>query len=135
MQLPVYNNIVAGGKVIQSDSIQIANYLNEKGYDFVYYIDPLTRKNNGIWNGYTNAVILSIPIWPAITHSIPIPFAMNYNLPFQIKEIGSVWFLLALLWALLTVKFFVNVENGWIYVGVIAYKKEIFSLLSSISYL
>lgn len=40
VQLPVYNNIVAGGKVIQNDSIQIANYLNEEGYDFVYYIDP-----------------------------------------------------------------------------------------------
>lgn len=40
VQLPVYNNIIAGGKAIQNDSIQIANYLNEGGYDFVYYIDP-----------------------------------------------------------------------------------------------
>lgn len=63
-------------------------------------------------------------IWRALGSSILSCFygaGVNYNLPFQIKEIGSVWFLLALLWALLTVKFFVNVENGWIYVGVIAY--------------
>lgn len=40
IQLPFYNNIVAGGKIIQSDSITIANYLNEEGYEFVYYVDP-----------------------------------------------------------------------------------------------
>lgn len=40
VQLPVYNNVIAGGKVIQSDSIQIANYLNKEGVDFVYYIEP-----------------------------------------------------------------------------------------------
>lgn len=40
IQLPIYNNVIAGGKIIQSDSIQIASYLNEEGYDFVYYINP-----------------------------------------------------------------------------------------------
>lgn len=40
IQLPVYNNIIAEGTIIQKDSIEIANYLNEEGIDFVYYIEP-----------------------------------------------------------------------------------------------
>lgn len=40
IQLPVYNNIIAEGRIIQEDSIVIANYLNDEGVDFVYYIEP-----------------------------------------------------------------------------------------------
>ena len=40
VQLPVYNNIVAEGKTIQKDGIQIADYLNEEGYELVYYVNP-----------------------------------------------------------------------------------------------
>lgn len=63
-------------------------------------------------------------IWEALSGSILSSFygaGVNYNLPYPIKEIGAVWFLLALLWALLIVKFFVHMENGWVYIGIIAY--------------
>ena len=40
IQLPFYNNIIAGGKIIQNDSVAIANYLNREGYEYVYYVDP-----------------------------------------------------------------------------------------------
>lgn len=40
VQLPVYNNIIAGGSIIQEDSIKIANYLNDGNYEFIYYIEP-----------------------------------------------------------------------------------------------
>lgn len=38
-QLPFYNNVIAGGKQIQKDSIKIADYLNENEYELVYYIE------------------------------------------------------------------------------------------------
>ena len=38
MQLPVYTNVIAGGKTIQDDSIKIAKYLNENDYEYVYYV-------------------------------------------------------------------------------------------------
>lgn len=69
-------------------------------------------------------------IWSALGSSVLSSFygaGVNYNLPHQIKEIGAVWFLLALMWALLIVKSFVHVENGWVYVGVIAYVSYITS--------
>ena len=40
IQLPLYNNVITGGRVIQKDSIRIANYFNEQDIDFVYYIEP-----------------------------------------------------------------------------------------------
>lgn len=44
VQLPVYNNVIAGGNQIQSDSIKIANYLNEENYDYVYFVRPESRE-------------------------------------------------------------------------------------------
>lgn len=38
IQLPVYTNVIAGGKTIQDDSIKIATYLNENDYEYVYYV-------------------------------------------------------------------------------------------------
>lgn len=38
IQLPYYNNVVAGGKQIQADSIKIAEYLNDESYEYVYYV-------------------------------------------------------------------------------------------------
>ena len=38
IQLPYYNNMIAGGKQIQNDSIRIAEYLNEENYEYVYYV-------------------------------------------------------------------------------------------------
>lgn len=53
IQLPLYTNKIAGGKQIQSDSIQIANYLNENGYQKVYFIvDDDLQKNDYVRNFY-----------------------------------------------------------------------------------
>lgn len=38
VQLPVYNNRITDGKTTQRDSIEIADYLNENEYEFVYYV-------------------------------------------------------------------------------------------------
>lgn len=38
IQLPYYNNTIAGGKQIQNDSIKIAEYLNKENYEYVYYV-------------------------------------------------------------------------------------------------
>lgn len=50
VQLPFYTNVIADGKVIQNDSIKIANYLNSGDYECVYYIsgdDYYTRNFYG----------------------------------------------------------------------------------------
>lgn len=38
LELPFYNNIIAGGRQIEHDSIAIAEYLNKGAYDRVYYV-------------------------------------------------------------------------------------------------
>lgn len=37
-QLPYYTNYIAEGKVIQNESIKIAQYLNEHDYEYIYYV-------------------------------------------------------------------------------------------------
>lgn len=38
VQLPYYNNVIVGGRQIESDSIKIAEYLNKMDYEYVYYV-------------------------------------------------------------------------------------------------
>lgn len=45
----------------------------------------------------------------------------DYNLPWGIEEIGAIWFLLALIWALFIVKCFASREGGYIWILSIAY--------------
>lgn len=53
IQLPLYTNYIVGGKKIQSDSIKIAEYLNENDYQMVYYVmDDEKENNNYIRNFY-----------------------------------------------------------------------------------
>ena len=53
IQLPYYNNIVAGGKIIQNDSVKIAGYLNEEDYEYVYYVyENLDEKDSYLRNFY-----------------------------------------------------------------------------------
>lgn len=40
--------------------------------------------------------------------------------PFGIDQIGAIWFLLALFWSLLIVKYFIQKENGLLYICIIA---------------
>lgn len=51
-QLPFYTNVVAEGKVIQEDSIRIAEYLNQEDYEFVYYIESGDRGDYYLQNFY-----------------------------------------------------------------------------------
>lgn len=46
IQLPVYTNVIADGRTIQSDSIKIARYLNDEGYNFLYYVAPTKKDEN-----------------------------------------------------------------------------------------
>lgn len=46
VQLPYYNNVIAGGKQIQSDSIKIARYLNEENYESVYFVYKDVKEKN-----------------------------------------------------------------------------------------
>lgn len=45
----------------------------------------------------------------------------DFTVPFYIKGIGAIWFLLATLEALLIVRFFLDKKWGWIYVLILAY--------------
>ncbi|MCM1134077.1 MAG: hypothetical protein NC400_00745 [Clostridium sp.] len=38
VQLPVYTNLLTGGKATQKDSVKVAEYLNENEYEFIYYV-------------------------------------------------------------------------------------------------
>lgn len=52
-QLPYYNNVIAEGKAIQSDSIKIAEYLNKGKYEYVYYVyENLEEKDSYLRNFY-----------------------------------------------------------------------------------
>ncbi len=51
-QLPFYTNVIAEGKVIQEDSIKIAEYLNREGYEFIYYIDSEDKEDYYLQNFY-----------------------------------------------------------------------------------
>ncbi len=44
----------------------------------------------------------------------------DYKIPFQIKEIGAVWFLPALFWALITVRYFLGTKYCAVMIGIIA---------------
>lgn len=44
IQLPLYTNSIAGGKVTQEDSIAIAGYLNQNDYEFIYYVASSTEE-------------------------------------------------------------------------------------------
>lgn len=46
VQLPYYTNYVAEGKQIQDDSIKIAEYLNEKDYEQIYYVYENTEEKS-----------------------------------------------------------------------------------------
>ena len=46
IQLPLYTNYVTEGKIIQSDSIKIAEYLNENNYEMVYYMVGDKKESN-----------------------------------------------------------------------------------------
>ena len=46
VQLPYYNNVIADGKRIQSDSIKIAEYLNEEDYEYIYYVYKDEEEHN-----------------------------------------------------------------------------------------
>lgn len=53
VQLPYYTNSIAGGRVIQNDSIQIANYLNREEYEYLYYVyENEEEENSYIRNFY-----------------------------------------------------------------------------------
>lgn len=53
VQLPYYSNVIAGGKRVESDSIKIAEYLNEEDYEHVYYVyTNLDEKNSYLRNFY-----------------------------------------------------------------------------------
>lgn len=52
MQLPIYNNMIAKGEIIQTDGIKIAHYLNLYNYDYVYYIDTEQREDYYYRNFY-----------------------------------------------------------------------------------
>lgn len=51
-QLPFYTNVIAEGRIIQEDSIKIAEYLNQEGYGFIYYIDSKEREDYYLQNFY-----------------------------------------------------------------------------------
>lgn len=38
VQLPLFTNIIADGRTIESDSVKIAQYLNQEGYEQIYYV-------------------------------------------------------------------------------------------------
>ena len=46
VQLPYYTNSIVGGRVIQNDSIQIANYLNREEYESLYYVYENEEEEN-----------------------------------------------------------------------------------------
>lgn len=46
IQLPIYTNLIAGGKGIQEDSIKIAGYLNENNYENIYYVVSTIAEND-----------------------------------------------------------------------------------------
>lgn len=53
VQLPYYSNIIAEGKQVESDSIRIAQYLNENNYESVYYVyGDVQEKNSYLRNFY-----------------------------------------------------------------------------------
>lgn len=47
LELPFYNNIIAGGRQIEHDSIVIAEYLNKGAYDRVYYVYDEEKHTKG----------------------------------------------------------------------------------------
>ncbi len=59
-------------------------------------------------------------LWTSILSSV-YGAGVDYMLPGQIEEVGAIWFLLALIWALLIVKYFAGKERGYIYILSIAY--------------
>lgn len=46
---------------------------------------------------------------------------IEYTEPFYIRQIGALWFLLALFWALIIARFFMQYKYGWIGIAIIAY--------------
>ena len=52
IQLPYYNNVIAGGKQIQNDSIKIAEYLNKENYEYIYYIYKDEEEQNSYMRNF-----------------------------------------------------------------------------------
>ena len=52
VQLPYYNNTIAGGRQIQNDSIKIAEYLNKENYEYVYYVYKDEEEQNSYMRNF-----------------------------------------------------------------------------------
>ncbi|RKJ11290.1 hypothetical protein D7X88_05375 [bacterium C-53] len=52
IQLPYYTNIITDGKIIQSDGIQISQYLNKEDYDYIYYVYGDMDEENSYYRNF-----------------------------------------------------------------------------------